>query len=170
MNRTAIALVLLAVPAFAESVAGISWKAPEGWKAEAEKPMRAATYTVTAAKGDTENAECAVYFFGTGQGGSVEANIERWTGQFEGAKAPTPKKEKLGGFDVSSVELEGTYTPPNMMNPNAPKTPHPGYKLVAMIVAAPQGNVFFKLSGPKKTVDASKDAFAKMIKGLTKSP
>ncbi len=161
---------LLALPALADAAAGISWKAPDAWKKEPDRPMRAATYTIAPVKGDTDSAECGVFFFGSGQGGSVEANIERWTGQFEGAKAPTPKKEKIAGFDVTSVELEGTYTAPNMMNPNAPKAPKPNTELYAFIVAAPEGNVFFKLSGPKKTVDAAKADFTKMLKGLTKSP
>lgn len=40
----------------AETVAGLKWTAPAGWKVEsAARPMRAATYIV----GD---AECAVYF------------------------------------------------------------------------------------------------------------
>jgi len=169
MRSIACALSLLALPALADGVAGIGWKAPESWKKEPDRPMRAATYTIAPVKGDTEAAECGVFFFGSGQGGSVEANIARWTGQFDGAKAPTPKQEKIAGFDVSSVQLEGTYTQPNMMNPNAPKAPKPGTELYAFIVAAPEGNVFFKLSGPKKTVEAAKGDFVKMIKGLTKS-
>ncbi|MFT3838506.1 MAG: hypothetical protein QM723_16125 [Myxococcaceae bacterium] len=169
MRSIACIVSLLALPALADAVAGINWKAPEAWKKEADRPMRAATYTIAPVKGDTEGAECGVFFFGSGQGGSVEANIQRWAGQFEGAKAPAPKQEKIAGFEVSSVQLEGTYTPPNMMNPNAPKTPKPGTELYAFIVTAPEGNVFFKLSGPKKTVEAAKADFSKMIKGLTKS-
>jgi len=41
--------------------------------------MRAATYTIVPAAGDTASAECVVYFFGAGQGGSVEANLDRWS-------------------------------------------------------------------------------------------
>src|SRR5215467_7181380 len=76
---------LSSTAALAESAAGVHWTAPAGWKTEAPQPMRAATYTVTAVSGDKANAECAVYFFGAGQGGSVEANIERWKEQFQAA-------------------------------------------------------------------------------------
>ena len=169
MRTIALLVSLLALPALADGAAGISWKAPDSWKKEADRPMRAATYTIAPVKGDTDSAECGVFFCGSGQGGSVEAHIDRWVGQFEGAKAPTPKKEKIAGYDVTSVELVGTYSPPNMMNPNAPKVSKPGTELYAFIVTAPQGNVFFKLSGPKKTVDAAKADFQKMLKGLTKA-
>jgi len=38
-------------------------------------------YTIPPTAGDTASAECVVYFFGAGQGGSVEANLDRWKGQ-----------------------------------------------------------------------------------------
>jgi len=65
----------------AESVAGLKWTAPSGWKPETPRPMRAATYTVPATAPDSASAECVVYFFGSGQGGSVQANLDRWKGQ-----------------------------------------------------------------------------------------
>lgn len=40
--------------------------------------MRAATYRIAPAPGDMVSAECGVYFFGVGQGASVDADIERW--------------------------------------------------------------------------------------------
>ena len=169
MRHLLLAISLFSLPALADSAAGITWKMPAAWKAEAARPMRAATYEVPAAKGDTEGAECGVFFFGNGQGGSVQANLDRWVSQFEGAKKPEPKKEKIAGLEATRVELEGTYHQPNMMQPGSPPTAHAGYKLVAVIVEAPQGAVFFKLSGPKKTVDAAAAEFTKMVKGLSKS-
>jgi hypothetical protein len=50
--------------------------------------MRAASYTVAAAPGDAAPSECVVYFFGAGQGGSIEANFERWKSQFTTAGKP----------------------------------------------------------------------------------
>jgi hypothetical protein len=67
----------------AETTAGVRWTAPAAWTAQAERPMRAATYAIPAAPGDKEEGECAVYYFGRSQGGSVEANLKRWIAQFE---------------------------------------------------------------------------------------
>ena len=55
--------------------------------------MRAATYAVAPAAGDTAPAECALYFFGAGLGGGVQANIDRWKGQFAApGGAPRPRR------------------------------------------------------------------------------
>src|SRR5579871_1932995 len=84
MTKTSILVSLLVgVPALADGSAGINWTMPTGWAADAPRPMRAATYKIPAAKGDPESGECGVFFFGSGQGGSVDANIQRWVGQFE---------------------------------------------------------------------------------------
>ena len=71
-------LCLCSVAVFAESAAGLRWTAPAGWVRQGERPMRAATYAIPPAAGDKAAAECGVFFFGAGQGGSVEANLERW--------------------------------------------------------------------------------------------
>ena len=77
-------LVIAAALLFAESAAGVRWTPPPTWKAEEPRPMRAATYSIPLAAGDQGVAECVVNFFGQGQGGGVEANIERWRGQVRG--------------------------------------------------------------------------------------
>jgi hypothetical protein len=46
--------------------------------------MRAVTYTIAPAPGDKTGAECGVYFFGAALGGSLDANLGRWQGQFSG--------------------------------------------------------------------------------------
>src|SRR5262245_4855791 len=84
--RSAIVFVsfgLLSASVLAESAAGVRWTAPDGWVNEGSRPMRAATYRIAPAPGDKTSAECGVYFFGAGQGGTVEANLERWKSQFK---------------------------------------------------------------------------------------
>ena len=165
--KTALLISLLALPALADSAGGISWTSPATWKSDAPRPMRAATYLIAPAKGDGDSGECGVFYFGEGQGGGVDANIERWVSQFEGAKAPVKKKEKLGGFDVTTVEVDGTFAS-SMGGPMGPKTPKPNFKLLGAIVEGPKGNIFFKLTGPAKTVEASRAEFMKMLKSATK--
>lgn len=165
--KTALLVALLALPAFADSAGGLSWTPPATWKADAPRPMREATYLIAPAKGDTDSAECGVFYFGQGQGGGVDANVDRWVSQFESTKAPVRKKEKLGGFDVTTIEVDGTYAS-SMGGPMGPKTPKPGFKLMGAIVEGPKGNVFFKLTGPAKTLEGARADFTKMLKSLTK--
>ena len=62
--RLIACLLLLAFAGLADSVAGLKWTAPPGWKNEGSRPMRAATYMIPPSAGDHDAAECAVYFFG----------------------------------------------------------------------------------------------------------
>ncbi len=107
-----------------------------------------------------------MFYFGEGQGGSVDMNVQRWVSQFEGAKAPTPKKEKVSGFDLTTLELEGTFTGGG--GPMGPKVTKPGFKLLGAIIEGPEGAIFFKLTGPAKTVEAARADFQKMLKGIKK--
>lgn len=168
MKTLTLAAMFIATAALADEAGGLTWKAPAAWKADAPRPMRAATYKIAAAKGDTDEAELAVFYFGEGQGGGIDANIERWVGQITNPTPakPTPKKEKIAGLDVTQVEVEGTYG--GGMGPMAQGAPKTGYKLVGAIVEGPKGAVFFKLTGPKKTVDGAKGELAKLLKGITK--
>jgi len=151
-----------AAPALAESAGGVEWNAPPGWKAQPQRPMRAATYAVPAAPGDKEDGECAVFYFGPGQGGGVEANLQRWISQFETTAKPQTAKKTIGGLAVTTIDLSGTYLA--SAGPMAPtKTSKPGYRLWGGIVEGPQGAVFFKFTGPAKTVAGNQAAFDKML-------
>lgn len=158
--------------AWADSGGGLHWTAPAQWKNDGStRPMRAATYAVPATAGDSEPAECVAYYFGPGQGGSVDANVQRWTGQFQDASGQPLKnagvqKKTIHGLPVTTMDASGTYT--GMGGPMAAsKTAKPGYRLLGAIVEGPQGSIFFKLTGPAKTVAASQKAFEQMIASVT---
>ncbi|MGA3088453.1 MAG: hypothetical protein ABSD75_07555 [Terriglobales bacterium] len=161
-----ISLVLfLAASLFAGSVAGLKWTPPAGWKTEEARPMRAATYAIPPAAGDTANAECVVYFFGAQQGGSVEANLDRWKGQMlaPGGK-PNSKiaKRTIHGLAVTTIDASGDYT--GMGGPMASsKSVLTNYRLLGAIVEGPGGNVFVKFVGPAKSVAASQSAFEQLL-------
>lgn len=149
------------------SAAGVRWTVPTGWKQEADKPMRVATYSIPAADGDAEGGECAVFYFGSDQGGDVSGNISRWVGQFENPTGPDQTVSEIHGMKVTSVHIAGTYLAPSgPMMQSAGKKEH--YKLLGAIVEAPEGSVFFKFTGPEKTVDAGKSAFDNLIQSITK--
>ena len=164
--------LLLPAAALADSAAGIKWTAPASWRQEAARSMRAATYSIPASKGDSEGAECAVFYFGPGQGGSVDANVQRWVGQFETSDGkplspPAAKKDQVNGLTVTRLDLQGTYLA--SMGPMAASgaVKKPGYQLLGAIVEAPEGPVFFKLTGPAKTVTAAKADFEKMVRSVS---
>ncbi len=165
-------MLLLAGMLAAESAGGLSWTVPAGWKAQGQKPMRAATYSVPAGKGDSEPGECAVFYFGPGQGGAVDANIKRWIGQFKQPdNKPSDQRAKTGkrtvnGLQVTTIDLSGTYV--QSMGPSAPMAPvnKPNYRLLGAIVEGPQGPVFFKFTGPVKAVAASEATFNTLVQSV----
>src|SRR5215831_15585488 len=105
---------LLTGELLAETVAGLKWTPPPGWKSTGTTSMRAATYPVAAAPGDKEGGECAVYYFGPGQGGSIQANLERWEGQFQGPGGKpafaTTSKITVHGLPVTMIDVSGRYS------------------------------------------------------------
>ena len=163
------ALVISSAALFAESAAGIRWTAPTGWKAEAPRPMRAATYAIAPAAGDSAGAECVVNYFGPGQGGGVDANVERWKGQVLGpdGKPAAAKVEKrtVRGVPITIVDTSGSYT--GMGGPMAASSkPMPGYRLLGAIAEGPGGSVFFKFTGPAKTIAAGQKQFEQLLASI----
>jgi hypothetical protein len=155
----------------AESVAGLKWTSPAGWKNLGAQTMRAATYNVAAAPGDKESAECVVYFFGQGQGGPVEANMERWKSQFMTADGkPAPAKiatRTVNGLAVSTIDVSGAYS--GMGGPMAQtQSVKPGYRLLGAILVNPGGNIFLKFTGPAKTVTANQQKFEQLLASFSK--
>ena len=128
--------------------------------------MRLATYTIPAAAGDSDSGECGVYYFGQGQGGSVEANMTRWIGQFQSKEPAKREQRTVHGLKVTTVDVSGAYS--GMGGPNAPAgaPPKAGYRLLGAIVEGPQGSVFFKFTGPAKAVAQNQAAFEKMLASI----
>ena len=149
------------------SAGGARWSVPGRWKEKPERPMRVATYAVPAAGGAAE-AECAVFYFGKGQGGSVEENLSRWAKQFDGGQPKTETKT-VAGLRVHVTDVSGTYLAAGgpMMQTQEKR---PGYRLLGAIVETPEGLVFFKLTGPAVTVAAARTDFDALVRSLTKAP
>lgn len=154
--------------AAAEGTAGgIRWSVPAGWQTGAPQPMRAASYSIPAAPG-AEAGGCGVFFFGTGQGGTVDENIKRWASQFEGASAPKTSEQKINGLAVHRIEISGTYLAPSgpMMQSQGKKT---GWLLNGAIIEAPDGLVFFKNVGPAATMKKAQPQIEEMLKSIAKA-
>ncbi len=163
--RTFLCLLLLglaSISLLAESAAGVRWTAPPGWTSQEPRPMRAATYAISPASGDKTGAECAVYFFGVGQGGSIDANVARWKGQFSGGAPAVVAKRTVRGLAITTVDASGDYSGMGGPTASAPQTVS-GYRLLGAIVEGPGGNVFIKFTGPVKTIAANQQKFEQLL-------
>lgn len=154
---------------------GASLEAPAGWRRVQPKSNIVETEFAIPSDGKGPDGEPLPPGRMTvmGAGGSVDANIERWYGQFvqpDGGstkdKAAT-KKLTVAGRDVTLVDIAGTYKD----SPGGPfaggKTvERPEYRMLAAIVEGPDGNYFLKFYGPAATVQKHADGFRRMIEGM----
>lgn len=150
---------------------GFSLAAPEGWKRVQPKSSIVETEFAIPSEGEgLQPGRMTVM----GAGGSVQANVDRWFGQFaqpdggDTKDKATTKKVKIAGCDVTIVDITGTYK-------DAPAGPfaggkavdRPDYRMLAAIVETPdRGNYFLKFYGPGKTVGKHADGFLAMVEGL----
>jgi hypothetical protein len=129
--------------------------------------MRVATYSIPPSSAGSETGECAVFYFGKSEGGDVEANMKRWIGQFEASGDPVRTSQSVDGMNVSMIDLSGTYlaSAGPMMAAGERKE---GYRLLGAIVEAPDGSVFFKLTGPEETIRSGEGEFETLVQSFEK--
>jgi hypothetical protein len=147
------------------TAAGIKFDLPPGWVGQ--KPasrLRLAQYELP---GEVGPAELAVFCFGVGQGGSVQANIDRWLAQFKDPHHPGARPTgdvmaiEQDGLKLSVVKAAGTYSAGSMGPMGSPEPPKPDYGLYGLIIeGGQQGNVFVKITGPAGTIAAQTEAIA----------
>jgi hypothetical protein len=140
---------------------------PDGWRSgQPASPMRAAELYAPGPEGTGAAGEAivTVFHFGPGQGGSVQDNVDRWFGQFDGAldeKAAATAKETIGTVPVTFVRARGTF---QSGMPGQPTTPLEGQALLGAILENPNGDVYIKMTGPAPTVEKSEEPFVQMIR------
>jgi len=157
-------------PSAGRGESGLSWQAPAGWVAEPPaNSMRRAQYKVPGPGGE---GECVVFYFGPGQGGSPQANAERWASQFEQPdgrsplEAMTTRELDEAGTKTLIVEVDGTYQSGSMMGGPAAES-KPGWALLGAVVEGADANWFFKFTGPEATVVANRAAFEEMLRSVS---
>jgi len=75
------------------------------------------------------------------------------------------EKRTVKGLKVTLIDVSGSYT--GMGGPRAPQGgPKAGYRMLGAIIEGPQGSVFFKFTGPAKTVAQNKGQWDKLIASL----
>jgi hypothetical protein len=118
--------------------------------------MRQAQFRLPRVDGDPEDAELVVFYF-QGSGGGVQANIDRWIGQFKkpdgspAADQARTSRRETNGIQLTIVDVSGTY-----MSSSGPMLSEvqdkPGFRMLGAVAEAGSGPWFFKLTGPAKTV------------------
>ena len=150
----------------------LRFKAPDGWTVE--KPsssMRAAQYKLPKVEGDKEDASLVLYYFGSNQGGTAQANIDRWIGQMQQPDGSSSKDKAktenltINGLKVTTVDVTGTYTA-EMAPGSGSFHNDDNYRLRAAVIETPKGNYFVKLAGPAKTIARWEQSYTEYLKSF----
>jgi len=144
----------------------LAYDVPKEWKAvESPSSMRLAQWSYGA------KSEIVIFYFGERQGGGVEANLDRWYGQFQqpdgGSTRDRAKvtKSEAGELAITRVDVEGTYTAP--VRPGAAERHNePDYRMFAAVVEGPSGPWFIRFLGPAKEVSAGETSFDAFLSGM----
>lgn len=148
-----------------------SLAAPAGWKQVQPRSRIVETeFAIEPVKPDDQPGRMT----SMGAGGSIEANIARWYGQFSQPDGSSTKDKaglktlNIAGCKVTCVDVSGTFKDmPGGPFAGGQSIDRPNYRMMAAIIETPdKGNYFIKFYGPAATVEASADGFKKMIEGM----
>ena len=154
--------------AFKVANGNLMFEATGDWKSVKPKSrMLEFEIEVPKVEGDEANGRLTIM----GAGGSIDANIQRWEGQFgqpDGSATEAKTKEfTVDEMEVTMVDISGTFTQ-TMGGPmsGGKKVESTDQRMLAAIIETPEsGNYFVKLVGPADTIKANEAEFEKMIKG-----
>lgn len=136
-------------------------EAPKGWRVvQPTSRMIQAEFALPKADGDDQDGRLTIMM----AGGTIDANVQRWRGQFEDLDAKPVEEIDVSGTKVTLVDFSGTYN--EMRGMMGPVTKRPGYRMLAAIIPKPGGLLFVKGYGPKNTMAKNADAFRAFVESL----
>ena len=140
----------------------ILWQAPDHWQPQPpSNQMRFAEYEVP---GSAEHsAELTVFFFGPGPngGGGVDANLDRWAGQFGDSAEATRGTREVAGMAVHTLDVSGTYD--SGMGMGTDQQAQDDQRLLGAIAETSTGLFFFRLLGDRELVTQESDGFDEFV-------
>ncbi len=148
------------------SITGLTLSVPKEWESSPPtSSMRLAQWVIPGPGGD---GELVVYRF-PGGGGGVQANIDRWKGQFQPPEGKTIDDVATvksiageGELKTTLVDVTGTYVA--AVRPGDDEKHNDAeYRMFAAVLEGSGDAYYFKAVGPAKTLTLWADPFSTMI-------
>ena len=140
----------------------IRLKAPESWvKNRPRNQFVAAEFGLPRAEGDDDDGRLTISL----ARGGVEANINRWRGQFETGLARQSQEDlQVVGTTITVVDFSGTYN--DQQGPFAPGEKREGYRMIGAIIPVDGQLHFIKAYGPEQTLAKHADSIREFLQTL----
>jgi hypothetical protein len=140
-------------------VDGITLDVPANWESKSPgSSIITAEFVLPRAEGDDTDGRLTI----STAGGTVEANIDRWKGQFDPQPQDASQQEiDATGLKITIVDYSGDFN--DQRGPFAPAVKRPGYRMIAAVIPSDGQLHFIKATGPQKTIAANSDAIRQFI-------
>lgn len=148
--------------AYQTTISGFEFTVPAGWREAELRPEQQgfidARYEIPAA-----GEEVGLTF--TTSGGGVQANVDRWIGQFTLPEGVEPVIETLtvDGIAVTWVELRGTFDAGAGRPFGGGDPPKENWMMIGVAYEGQPQQFFIKLTGPSAVVEGLKADFRGMV-------
>jgi hypothetical protein len=144
------------------TVGSLELTAPQQWnRKQTSSQFIEAEFVLPKAEGDERDGRLTL----STAGGSLEANIERWSGQFGGTPEKESKQQReIAGLEVTVVDFAGTFN--DQAGPFSPGVERAGYRMLAAIVPVDETLHFIKAYGPAKTMAKHEEAFHTFLESI----
>jgi len=152
-----------------KTAGALQFTVPEGWVVQIPSSnMRKAQFQLPKVEGDAEDAQLVLFHFG-GEGGSKDANFDRWSDYFTpaegGPSTPLVRTTRtVSGMEVTEASVTGTLDTGQVQGMGAGKRENWG--MLVAYIESPSGPYFARLLGPASTVSRWEASFRQWIASL----
>lgn len=163
------------------TMSGLGFSPQEGWvRQQTEGPPRLAQYELPGTNGSGGGgsgggpATLTIFYFGPQGAGSVEANMERWIGQFQQPDGRDAHEVaqlthvRVNDLDVHNVDISGTYVAQAPGSQQARNDPD--FRMIASVVDTAAGPYYIRFLGPAATIDLRMGAYDRFTSSLRPEP
>jgi len=151
-------------PATAQAREGAwSWEKPLLWREEASDGLRLATFSIA----DRESSGQCTLVPLPGDGGGIQANVQRWLEQLN---LPQPSTSELADFLSRQKQMRTNGDLPVMVidfTTLSRRQERSGASMLVAIVSGENQTMFVKLCGARALVEKNRQAFAEFCRSLS---
>ena len=130
------------------------------WSKEKPKSSMRAAQLKYDSEGDLADVEALFFKFGPQ---SVQANLDRWKGQFQGEADSKSEEKTYGSTKVTFFQASGTYMESSGGPFSGTKTARENWVMLAAVIPMDGAVLFVKLVGPAESMAALEKDYVKLV-------